>query len=100
MEEKYPIKFSLSQFILLLAVEIVVMALVFLLGAWFGKTIFPEAVPAVAANQRPYQDLAPPPAVHAPKPPQHDKLVDSEGSADGGTAQEPNANAGDGANSP
>ena len=41
MEEKYPIKFSLSQFILLLGVEIVVLSLVFLLGARFGKAIFP-----------------------------------------------------------
>ncbi|HKY62743.1 MAG TPA: SPOR domain-containing protein [bacterium] len=79
MEEKYPIKFSLSQFILLLAVEILVMGLVFLLGARFGKSIFPENAPSYAMQQPVYQDLAPPVAMRQPKPPASDKLVDSEG---------------------
>ena len=89
MEEKYPIKFSLSQFILLLAVEILVMGLVFLLGARFGKSIFPEQAPAYAMQQPVYQDLAPPPVVmHQPKPPASDKLVDSEGADPAEAAEE------------
>ncbi|MFO1462546.1 MAG: SPOR domain-containing protein [bacterium] len=86
MEEKYPIKFSLSQFILLLGVEVVVLSLVFLLGARFGKTIFPESNLPVAVNPRGFQDLAPP-APRVKAPPQHDKLVDSEGSQEGEAAQ-------------
>ena len=78
MEEKYPIKFSLSQFILLLGVEVVVLSLVFLLGARFGKTIFPESAAPVASNQRGFQDLAPSAPRAAKAPPQHDKLVDTE----------------------
>lgn len=78
MEEKYPIKFSLSQFILLLGVEVVVLSLVFLLGARFGKTIFPEPVQPMAANSRGFQELAPPAPRAAKAPPQQDKLVNTE----------------------
>ena len=60
MEEKYPIKFSLGQFILLLSVEIVVLALVFLLGARFGGTIFPVYhIDQASAVNHPYQGLEP-----------------------------------------
>lgn len=83
MEEKYPIKFSLSQFILLLGVEVVVLSLVFLLGARFGKTIFPEPAQPLAAQQRAFQDLAPPAPKAAKAQPQHDKLVDTEEGAEG-----------------
>jgi len=86
MEEKYPIKFSLSQFILLLGVEIIVLSLVFLLGARFGKTIFPESLPAVAANPPALQDLAPPAAPRVKTPPPHDKLVDSDGTQEAAAA--------------
>jgi cell division septation protein DedD len=66
MEEKYPIKFSLSQFILLLGVEVIVLALVFLLGARFGGIIFPV----------PQQESQ---IAHSvkPKASQENKLVDS-----------------------
>ncbi|HCU25256.1 MAG TPA: hypothetical protein DF383_09575 [Deltaproteobacteria bacterium] len=77
MEEKYPIKFSLSQFILLLGVEIVVLALVFLLGARFGKTIFPEPAASLASLPPGYRDLVPAEA-RAPRLPSQDKLVNSE----------------------
>jgi len=87
MEEKYPIKFSLSQFILLLGVEIVVLSLVFLLGARFGKTIFPEGMAPVVANQRAIQDLAPQPPRMVKAPPQQDKLVNTEDAQEGEAAQ-------------
>ncbi|HKX11737.1 MAG TPA: SPOR domain-containing protein [bacterium] len=89
MEEKYPIKFSLSQFILLLAVEILVMGLVFMLGARFGKSIFPDNTPAYAMQRPVYQDLVPPTPMRQPKPPASDKLVDSEG-AEEAAAEEGN----------
>lgn len=92
MEEKYPIKFSLSQFILLLGVEVVVLSLVFLLGARFGKTIFPEPTLPMAAHQRAFQDLAPPVPKAAKAPPQHDKLVDTEETAEGQAAEGEEAN--------
>ena len=93
MEEKYPIKFSLSQFILLLAVEILVMGLIFLLGARFGRSIFPDNSPSYAMQQPGFQELAPPAPMRQPKPPASDKLVDSEGEegeeADGAKDQIP-----------
>lgn len=88
MEEKYPIKFSLSQFILLLAVEILVMGLIFMLGARFGKSIFPDNAPTYAMQRPVYQDLAPPVAMHQPRPPASDKLVDSEGADPAEAAEE------------
>ena len=91
MEEKYPIKFSLSQFILLLAVEILVMGLVFMLGARFGRSIFPDNAPTYAMQQPPvYQDLSPPLAARQAKPPASDKLVDSEGAEEAEVAEEGN----------
>ena len=92
MEEKYPIKFSLSQFILLLAVEILVMGLIFLLGARFGRSIFPDGSQGYAMQHPPvYQDLAPPPVpMHQARPPASDKLVDSEGAAEAENAEEAN----------
>ncbi|MDX1386316.1 MAG: hypothetical protein R3257_01915, partial [bacterium] len=42
MEERYPIKFTLGQFVILLGVSVVVLSLIFLLGARFGGQIFPE----------------------------------------------------------
>jgi hypothetical protein len=90
MEEKYPIKFSLSQFILLLAVEILVMGLVFMLGARFGKSIFPDNAPAYAMQQPVYQDLTPPTPMRQPRPPASDKLVDSEGAEPAEAAEEGN----------
>lgn len=41
MEEKYPIKFTLGQFILFIGVQLIIFSLVFLLGARFGGAIFP-----------------------------------------------------------
>lgn len=58
MEEKYPIRFSLGQFIVLLGVEILVLALVFLLGARFGGGIF-EKYGAMSAASDEYQALNP-----------------------------------------
>jgi hypothetical protein len=72
VEEKYPIKFSLGQFILLLGVEVVVLSLVFLLGARFGGGIFPNYPGETNQANRAFQGLAPP----AEKP-QADKLVDT-----------------------
>ncbi len=59
MEEKYPIKFSLGQFILLLGVNMVVLALVFLLGARFGGEIFPSFYAKRGAAAKKFQGLAP-----------------------------------------
>ena len=59
MEEKHPIHFSLSQFIILTGVAIVVMALVFILGARLGGQIFPEYYAAQFKSQIPLSALAP-----------------------------------------
>ncbi len=56
-EEKFPIRFSLSQFVLLLGVEIILIALVFLIGARFGNFIFPERYAEKSSNA--VADLAP-----------------------------------------
>lgn len=58
MEEKYPIRFSLGQFIVLLGVEVLVLALVFLLGARFGGGIFEKYYAASGAADE-YQALNP-----------------------------------------
>jgi len=94
MEEKYPIKFSLGQFILLLSVEVVVLALVFLLGARFGGTIFPVYHSEQVAANRPYQSLEPKAKTSGEAPPKAPgKLTDvQEG------AEAPQAAAGDGEN--
>lgn len=77
MEEKYPIKFSLGQFILLLGVEVVVLSLVFLLGARFGNGIFPGGAPEMAAVNPAFQNLAPDVAPQKPAKPAVAKLVDT-----------------------
>jgi len=59
MEEKHPIKFSLGQFIILLGVEVVVLALVFLLGARFGGALFPSFYAKQFSNPSQYFDLKP-----------------------------------------
>ncbi len=77
VEEKYPIKFSLGQFILLLGVEVVVLALVFLLGARFGGSIFNLYHQERIASQRAYQGLAPDQGNFRGAPPAPAKLVDT-----------------------
>ncbi len=79
MEEKYPIRFSLSQFIVLLGVEVVVLALVFLLGARFGGSLLPGQQEKTFAMAPAYQALTP--EAKAPS-----KLVDT---ADGNEAEAP-----------
>jgi sporulation related protein len=79
MEDKHPITFSLSQFIILLAVSIVVMALVFILGARLGGQIFPEFYAAQFRSQIPLAGLAPqvPGGRVIEAPPRSDQLVDT-----------------------
>lgn len=59
MEEKYPIKFTLGQFILLLGVAVVLFSLIFLLGARFGGQMFPDFYAKQFNNQGPLAGLAP-----------------------------------------
>lgn len=95
MEEKYPIKFSLSQFILLLGVEVIVLALVFLLGARFGGTIFTGFISTPTASG-PYQSLDPKsPAANNSKvmKSQDSKLVDSLDPAEEPAEEEANGEA-------
>lgn len=58
-EEKYPIRFSLSQFILLIGVAVVLFSLVFLLGARFGGQIFPDFYAKQFQQTGPLAGLAP-----------------------------------------
>lgn len=58
-EEKYPIRFSLSQFILLIGVAVVLFSLVFLLGARFGGQIFPGFYAKQFQQTGPLAGLAP-----------------------------------------
>jgi len=90
MEEKYPIKFSLGQFILLLGVEVVVLALVFLLGARFGGTIYPGFHAEQVAANHAYQGLDPrEPKAKAPAEPKSSgKLTDGEEPAEAPTVVE------------
>lgn len=59
MEDRHPIHFSLSQFIILMGVGIVVMALVFILGARLGGQIFPEFYSAQFKSSTMLTGLAP-----------------------------------------
>jgi hypothetical protein len=82
-EEKFPIRFSLSQFVLLLGVEVVLLVLVFLLGARSGNFIFPERyTPHTAIS-----GLEPtvPPAKRS------DRLADAENDEMEGTANDEEA---------
>jgi len=99
MEEKYPIKFSLGQFILLLGVEVVVLALIFLLGARFGANIFPGMPADQYAANRAYQGLAPENAPPAPRAKPVEKLTDvPEDEAQNGDAQDGEAAVAEGDN--
>lgn len=92
MEEKHPIHFSLSQFIILMGVSIVVMALVFILGARLGGQIFPEFYAAQFKSQIPLNglvsDVQGGRVIEAP--PRSDQLVDTleDPQAQGGTKEE------------
>jgi hypothetical protein len=59
MEERYPIKFSLGQFVILLGIFVVVLSLVFFLGARFGGLIFPEYYAKQFEKQGALASLAP-----------------------------------------
>ncbi len=59
MEEKYPIKFTLGQFVLLLGVAVVLFSLIFLLGARFGGQLFPDFYAKQFGTQGPLASLAP-----------------------------------------
>jgi cell division septation protein DedD len=58
MDEKYPIKFSIGQFIILLAVQVCILSLVFLLGARLGGEVFPMFYAHQFSQKSPYQELA------------------------------------------
>jgi hypothetical protein len=81
MEDKHPIYFSLGQFIILISVGIVVMALVFILGARLGGQIFPEFYSAQFKTPSLMASLTPSPmegrVIEAP--PRADQLVDTLG---------------------
>lgn len=85
MEDKHPIHFSLSQFIILMAVAVVVLALVFILGARLGGQIFPEYYAAQLKAAMPLNGLAPDAqggrVLEAP--PRSDQLVDTLGETAG-----------------
>jgi cell division septation protein DedD len=90
MEDKHPIKFSLGQFVILLGVEVVVLALVFLLGARFGGTFFPDFYTKQFSSSRPYRALEPEPRVdREAAPPKSDKLMDTLGEEETEEASDP-----------
>lgn len=59
MEQKYPIQFSLGQFVILFGVAVVLLGLSFFLGARFGDKIFPEHYAYRFGTVEPYQALQP-----------------------------------------
>lgn len=59
MEQKYPIQFSLGQFVILFGVAVVLLGLSFFLGARFGDKIFPEHYAYRLGTAEPYQALQP-----------------------------------------
>ena len=75
MEEKYPIHFSFSQFILLMSVGVVLLIFVFLMGAKFGAGIFSNSQEMVAHSE--LEGLKPDQPV-TPK----NKLSSNEGNAE------------------
>lgn len=78
MEERYPIKFSLGQFVLLLGILVVVLSLVFFLGARFGGQIFPEYYARQFEKQGALAGLAPGNETgRALSPPRASSLVDT-----------------------
>ncbi len=78
MEEKHPIRFSWGQFIVLLSLQVVMLGLVFILGARFGGAVFPEFYNRQFSKPIPFQDLNPE-AGEEPKERSaaNDRLVDS-----------------------
>lgn len=79
MEEKHPIRFSLAQFIILLGVGVVLLSLVFILGARFGGAVFPDFYARQFETKSLYQGLQPEKTQvkRGEEPPKSDKLVDT-----------------------
>jgi hypothetical protein len=90
MEDKHPIHFSLSQFIILMGVAIVVMALVFILGARLGGQIFPEYYATQFKGVNTLSGLAP--DIQGGRvievPPRSDQLVDTLGEPEAAQEEE------------
>lgn len=59
MEQKYPIQFSLGQFVILFGVVVLLLGSSFFLGARFGDKIFPGHDTKGAASSEPYLALQP-----------------------------------------
>ncbi len=88
MEEKHPIRFSWGQFIVLLSLQVVMLGLVFVLGARFGGAVFPEFYSRQFSKAIPFQDLNPEAAEETKeRSATNDRLVDSPAQESGSEAR-------------